>query len=43
MMIDGFNEDDHEGICVDSEGNVSVPNGQLTIDDENEEKSYYIE
>jgi hypothetical protein len=41
MTIDEFyKEDDHEGIkySVDGNGNVSVPEGQMTIDDEEEPK-----
>ncbi|MFJ7585622.1 hypothetical protein [Bacillus cereus] len=36
MTIDEFYEDDHEGIeySVDGNGNVSVPDGQLSIDEE---------
>ena len=38
MTIDEFYEDDHEGISyhVDGEGNVNVPEGQLSIDDSEE-------
>jgi transcription initiation factor IIF auxiliary subunit len=36
MTIDEFYEDDHEGIeyNVDSDGSVSVPEGQISIDEE---------
>ncbi|MCM3241308.1 hypothetical protein M3598_01000 [Cytobacillus oceanisediminis] len=40
MTIDEFYEDDHEGIeySVDGNGNVSVPEGQLSIDEEEQPK-----
>lgn len=40
MTIDEFYEDDHEGIeySVDSNGNVSVPDGQLSTDEEEQPK-----
>ncbi|MGN8233091.1 hypothetical protein ACTHAL_001316 [Priestia flexa] len=40
MTIDEFYEDDHEGIeySVDDDGTVSVPEGQLSINDESETK-----
>jgi hypothetical protein len=40
MTIDEFYEDDHEGIeySVDGDGNVSVPDGQLSIDEEEQPK-----
>jgi hypothetical protein len=41
MTIDEFyKEDDHDGIqySVDGNGNVSVPEGQMTIDEEEEPK-----
>lgn len=38
MSIEEFYEDDHEGIeyTVDGNGNVSVPDGQMSIEDEEE-------
>ncbi|WP_433959331.1 hypothetical protein [Cytobacillus horneckiae] len=40
MSIDEFYEEDHEGIeySVDGDGNVSVPDGQLSIDEEDEDE-----
>ncbi|MFC0416292.1 hypothetical protein ACFFHH_12610 [Cytobacillus solani] len=38
MTIEEFYKNDHEGIeySVDGNGNVSVPDGQLSIEDETE-------